>query len=82
MHVSLSPEDSNLSYRVEKKTENKIRPIMVKFSKLSSRRNVYQAKTKLYSAEDLIKRRNLINVKDIEDFAKYSSATYIDQLKN
>ncbi len=51
MQVSLYPEDINLSYRVGKKTENKIRHIMVKFNKLSSRRNVYQAKTKLHSAE-------------------------------
>ncbi len=35
MQVSLSPEDINLSYRVGKKTKNKIRPIMVKFNKLS-----------------------------------------------
>ncbi len=97
---------------------------MVKFNKLSSRRSVYQAKTKLRSAEghpvyineDLTKRRSsllyearklkrnrkignawtadgnvfikktvdgiLINVKDNEDLAKYSSAKYIDQPEN
>ncbi len=120
MQVSLSPEDINLSHRVGKKTENKIRPITVKFNKLSSRRSVYQAKTKLRSAEGhpvyITKRRSsllyearklkrnrkianawtadgnvfiketvdgiLINVKDNEDIAKYSSATYIDQPEN
>ncbi len=122
--INRSPEVINLSYRVRKKTENKIRPIIVKFNKLGSSRTVYQAKTKLRSAEgipvyineDLTKgtssllyeARKLkrlrkianawtadgnvfiketvegipINVKDNEDIAKYSSATYIDQPEN
>ncbi len=51
MQVSHSHEDINLSYRVGKKTENMISPIMVKFSNLSFCRSLYQAKIKLHSVE-------------------------------
>lgn len=47
LHVDISPEDLDRSHRIGKKTTNKNRPIIVKFTRYKKRNEVFRAKRNL-----------------------------------